>query len=356
METLNTNEKEEILNKELILESTDKWLIAKTIESIGDNNYVFYDQLFGLDKIVIKVFMESNIELEIYKLVKKFNYYLPNMPKIYGVYRCYENRHILDKIVNEYNEKNNKNVKLPLCNGINGNKNPDNVRIRFLVMEKIKGKTLQSYFPYNTILPDNLFISILMQGLYQIYQLYYVFGIVINDYHLGNILIEQNTDEYIEYKFQYHPYRFYRGELECFADDTSYDTKLKLYGFKIYLIDFDNGQILHSDYSGNGMGEIKINIMKQIKTFVKNISKYASKNVIDKLRSIYDNDIVKNSRIEDKFIDCCNYKLNDYNKIKEKDWSNNELLLIKTSRLIVSYIKEIVKIFDLPKEYILFIN
>ena len=365
MEALNNNQKE-ILNKEFILEPTNKWLVTKTIKSIGTENYVFYGKLFNKDNVVIKVLTDANIEYDIYKLVRKFNFYLPNMPKIYGVYNCYENKKILDKITKDYNKNNNKNVKIPLCssgsfdvgkpnplatslisrNGVNDKKNKDNIRLRFIVMEKIKGKTLENIVPKNTILEDDLFISILMQGLYQIYQLYYIFGIVINDYHTGNILIEPTNDDYLDYKFEYNPYRHYEKEPDCFIDDTTYNTKLKLHGFKIYLIDFDNGLLLHSDFRKD-TGDIKTNITKQINSFINNIAKFASHNIIKKLKTIYDNK---------RYIECCQYQLNNYNNIEDKGWIHNEGLIIRTSKIIVTYIKQIVKTFNLPKENILFIN
>lgn len=335
-------------NKELIIEPTDKWLIAKTIESINAENYVLFGELAKKHDVVIKILRNNFIEYKIYRILLNFNYVLPNLPKIYGTYTCYENSKTFENYVNTYNTQKNKSVNTSICK-FNHEKNKDNdkIKIKFIVMERISDCSIAINLFKNKKLDNNLFLSILMQGLYEIYQLYYIFGIVIADYNMSNMLVQHVDDKYIEYKLSYNPYRYFKEEQRCCPYNDTWDkiTKIKLYGLKIYLIDFDNGRIIHDRFRDNQKSNIILNVIQQLFSFIDNLSAHASEQIINKLQSIY--------KEKEFLINCCNYSLNDYNS-STKTWTDNCFLIYKTSKILNSVMNKIIKLFNLPNDYMIF--
>lgn len=334
------------INKEFILEPTDDWLIAKTLETFHDDNYIYFGEFIKKHDVVIKVLSPDNIEYKIYKILLKFKSNIPNLPFIYGAYSCYESSKNLSEIIKQFEEKNNKIVNKGICQ-LNPGVDNDKIKIEFIVMERITNSSTVVELLKCTILHNDLFLSILMQGLYQIYQLYYIFGIVINDYNASNILLQRTNDMSIEYKISYNPYRYYKEEYRCIPYNDTWDktTNIKLYGLKIYLIDFDNARIVHDRFRNNPKSNIITNITQQIFSFFDNILLYASKNIKDKFQDIY--------KQKEFLIICCNHSIKDYNN-STKTWIDNSHFIYKTSKCINSMINRIVKLFNLPNDYMIY--
>lgn len=59
-------------NSEFILEPTDKWLIAKTIESVNSDNVVLFGEFNKKYDVVIKMLKTNYIEYKIYKILYHF--------------------------------------------------------------------------------------------------------------------------------------------------------------------------------------------------------------------------------------------------------------------------------------------
>lgn len=337
-----------IKNSEFILEPTDKWLIAKTIESVNSDNVVLFGEFNKKHDVVIKVLKTNYIEYKIYKILYHFKYELPNLPKIFGAYTCFENSKFLFDIVNNYNKQNNKNVNTGICRyDPKIDENENKIKIKFVIMERIKNSEIACNIFNGKKLSDDLFLSIMMQGLYQIYQLYYIFGIVISDYNMSNMLVQKTDDKYIQYKISYNPYRYYKEEFRCIPYNDTWDKiiDITLYGFKIYLIDFDNGNIIHDRFRDVPKSKILVNIIRQLFSFLDNISIYANNNIVAILQQLY-----KEKNI---LIDCCEHSLNNYNN-SNKTWIDNSHLIYKTSKILNSTINRIVELFKLPHEYMIY--
>jgi len=242
---------------------TNDWLKVKVIKDSTEGllvEVILYDK----EKVIIKLSTNTSNEYMISQLLEKLPYEQPNLPKIYGVLTCYEKKEHIKQNLNSLINKG-------LCNGNNGNN--DDIKIYMTIIENIKDSiTLEQVGNSNFI--TNQYISLILQGLYQIYNLYYIFGIMHNDFNEGNILIVKTDKKEIKHKVVFHPYRYYDYEIidkEC--NEWSKSKYITSHGLRMYLIDFDQGSCYHKKYIN--VKSINDHPISDVRKYVKAISKYA---------------------------------------------------------------------------------
>jgi thiamine kinase-like enzyme len=214
---------------------TNTWLVNKIIEKSSEG-YIILAKLHEKEKVIIKLSLDSKNEYNIYKLIERLPI-IPTIPKLIGTLSCYELKTNLEDL--------SKLKDQGLCHG---QKDSESIKIYLSIMERIK-----DCVKLDKILTLSLttlqIISILIQGLYTIYSLYYVFGILHNDFNVGNILLKKcDESKKITFKFNSHPYRHFDYEIKHNSDELYRDDIIDTYGVRLYLIDFDQATIIHQKY------------------------------------------------------------------------------------------------------------
>lgn len=214
---------------------TNTWLVNKIIEKSSEG-YIIIAKLHEKEKVIIKLSLDSKNEYNIYKLIERLSI-IPTIPKLIGTLSCYELKTNLENL--------SKLKDLGLCNGKN---NKDSAKIYLSVMERIKDCVKLDQI-LTLSLSSIQIISILIQGLYTIYSLYYVFGILHNDFNPGNILLKKcDESEKITFKFNSHPYRHFDYEVKHYSDELYREDIIHTYGVRLYIIDFDQATTIHKKY------------------------------------------------------------------------------------------------------------
>ncbi len=345
------------------------------IKTIGFDNMTLLQKLSSDDNIFFKIVSADSVEYKIYKALKSLKNNIPNTIKIYGSFGCVLKKKSYEKIKKKYESISGEIVDLKLCDSYVSNtdyndqhlipetnstpkSNPTPyVKLKFIALESLTNYTRIDDFLTNKVLPNEMFLSIYLQGLYQLFNYYNTLGIIHGDYNDGNILVSyDNTliDETIQYKFGTCPFRTYKNMWSYCDVFTYYDDKIidiKTYGMKLMLIDFDNSIILHTDYAEqNDFTRTKyninprINLFHDLKKYTSTMYRYASQKIQKKLEELH------NAPTYNIFINNYNLAIIEANK-REMDYIHNDMFLQKTSYLFQHYISYIVISFNLPLEY-----
>lgn len=346
------------------------------IKTIGMDNMTLLQKISQDESIFFKIVSSDSVEYKIYKAIKSLKNNIPNTIKIYGSFGCSLKKKSYEKIKKKYESITGEIVNLKLCDSYETNSNkpyqpyqPNQsnsqkqidlapyIKLKFIALESLTNYTRIDDFLTNKVLPDNMFLSIYLQGLYQLFNYYNTLGIIHGDYNDGNILVSyDNTlvDETIQYKFGTCPFRTYKNMWSYCDVFTYYDDKIidiKTHGMKLMLIDFDNSMILHTDYAEpNDFSKTKyninprINLFHDLKKYTTTMYKYASPKIKKKLEKLH------NAPTYNIFINNYNLAIEEANK-REMDYISNDMFLQKTSYLFQHYISYIVIAFNLPLEY-----
>lgn len=310
---------------------TDAWL-DKLLWKAGTEDAALLTARYMRDKkVVVKLTVgEKSIEYIVLSLIKdNTSSYSPNLPAIYGTMSCYEkNQNIAD---------NFKRLKdRGLCYG--NKKDMDSQKIYMSVIGFIDARTLDSLS--HVKLPDEQVISLVMQGLFTIYQLYYVFGIMHRDFNGGNILIGPTNRKELEYKIVCAPYRYFDHELDdarCF--DHACHMKVDTHGARLYLIDFDQATIYHQKYINSSADYY---IIQEAHKFMTSILLLGRSELYAKYME------VKEAHY-DRILECCKRHHERYRK--EQTPYSNCYMIDRTTIGLRVYIDHIRKKFDLPHTY-----
>lgn len=330
------------------------------INSIGDDNMTLLQQISSDNSIFFKVVSEESVEYRIYKALKKLKNNVPNMIKVYGSFGCAIRKKSYEKIKRKYEQKNGLKVDLQLCetninNNINVNTNIEPIiKLKFIALENL---TQKNYHPIsnilgsNIILSNDMFCSLLIQGLYQLYAYYMHFGIIHYDCNLSNIFInleQSNIDETIEYNIEKYPHRIYKQGMNADCDkifEGDRIIKIKTFGLKILITDFDRANILHTDYLvDETLSPTQANIISKVKNFIENIFTFAS-NDTKLLLENYFKDIEYENTIA-----CVKKYINRFNE-SSKHYTDNDYFIGKTAYIFLHHISKLIKLLNLPKKY-----
>ena len=283
------------------------------------------------NKVIIKLSTKSNDEYNIYKLLEKINHN-PNIPKIYGVMSCYEK--------NEYIKNNLKDlVNKGLCYG---NKDKDSTKIYLSIIERIKDSTTLTYIGNNK-LPRMQILSLLLQGLFTIYHMFYVFGILHNDFNESNIMLKScDQTKILEYKFISAPYRYFKFELPGGDDWNKCQKKytIKTYGVQLYLIDYDQALIYHQYYIN--VDKISDHPIENAFKYIKTICKYGDEDIYNICKEHFD---TRGKHL----IDYSQQFLNSYNQDKSDE--KNCFMIDRWRITLRMWIKELFKYFPEMKDH-----
>jgi serine/threonine protein kinase len=310
---------------------TDNWLNDLVVRASTDDTKLLIGKYMSKNKVVVKLTVgDRNSEYVSLSLLKdNTSTYSPNLPVIYGTMSCYETKQNL--------EENFKRVKgKGICYG--NKKEQSSQKIYMSVIGYIDAKTMDALG--NIRLADDQVLSLMMQGLYTIYQLYYVFGILHRDFNGGNILIGPTSKKELVYKIACSPYRFFAHELDdagCFKDACN--KKVETNGVRLYLIDFDQATIYHNKYNKS---DTQYTVIEDANKFITQIMSLGSNELYAKYQEI-------KSVHFDNFKQTCIRRQSKY--IQEKtDYSNCHMLDRTTISLRV-YIDIIIMAFGLPCTY-----
>jgi hypothetical protein len=332
------------------------------IKSIGADNMTLLQEISKDDTIFFKVLSDDNIEYKIYKALKVLKNKIPNMIKIYGSFGCVISKKAYEKLKKKYEVKTGEKVDIKLCDSYDTSKieqnnnlttDSSNIKLKFIALENLINYTRIDVLLGDKVLPNDMFLSIFIQGLYQLFNYYNTFGIIHNDYNDGNIMISidrEKTDEIIKYEFGICPYRAYKNVFGFCDYLQYYDDKIinvKTYGIKLFLVDFDHSIILHTDYCDRPKDNInlRLNIIADINNFVTALYKYAPNQIKEKLIKFHKSNTYTN------LVSCCKRTIEEYNGYIEKDSSRNDYFIQKTSYIFQHYIREIIDLLKMPKEY-----
>jgi hypothetical protein len=282
---------------------TDTWLINKLI-NISSEGYTIIAKLHEKKDVIIKLSLDNpdskggNNEYFIYKFIEKLHL-IPTIPRIYGVMNCYE------KNVNIKNNLQNL-VDKGLCNGL---KNDDSSKIYFTIIKRINNSFNFSEYKQ---LPKHYYLSILVQGLYTIYNLFYIFGILHNDFNDGNILLKPcDPNEKIVFKFDYIQYRYFSHEIDLSKDNYSYKYEIETNGVLLYIIDFDQATIYHHNYINTGA--LNKHPIQNAYDFINTIFKYEDGTLYNICKDHYDTRGEHLIKASQKFIDRYNIEKTEIN-------------------------------------------
>lgn len=324
------------------------------IKSIGADNMTLLQEISKDNTIYFKVIGSNSVEHKIYKALSRLNGKIPNMIKIYGSFGCKIKKSSFDKIKKKYEQLNNKKIDVNLCKTYDdlNNLSDKEIYLKFVALENL---TVNKYYQINNAidndirLNNDMFCSLLIQGLYQFYIYYMQFGIIHYDCNASNIMInldQNNTNEIITYQVDKYPRRAYKTSMISKCDDLDYifyDIHIKTFGIKIFIIDFDNADILHCDYN-KGKFSIQSNIIKKFKNFIINIFNYAPNDIQHKLMNYFKRDEY------DFTVNCINKYIERYNE-SPKHYSDNDYFLSKTNHIFLWHISNLIELLNMPKEY-----
>jgi hypothetical protein len=296
---------------------TNTWLVNKIIEQSSEG-YIIIAKLHDKEKVIVKLSLDSKNEYNIYKLIER-QPIIPTIPKLIGTLSCYELKKNLENLENLSKLKDQG-----LCNGKN---DKDSTKIYLSIMERIKDCVKLDQISTLSLTSLQI-ISILIQGLYTIYSLYYVFGILHNDFNPGNILLKKcDENEKITFKFNSHPYRHFDYEIKDYPDELYREDTIDTYGVRLYLIDFDQATIIHKKYVNTD--DISIHPIESAKDFLLSISNSTNSSELrDIIKQHYDTRgkhlISFSKKFLDKYISDpteynCNFLI-DRNRVYYKMW------------------------------------
>lgn len=307
---------------------TDSWLVNKLIEGSSEA-YKIIAELDKKQKVIVKISIagpslpseryDDRNEYAIYKLLDKIPQVKPNIPKVYGQMHCYEKRRYVENFVEKLTNKG-------LCNG-----SEKDVKIYLTIMENIKdGVTLDK-----TKLNRAQTLSIIFQGLYQMYMFVYIFGILQNDYNTGNILISPTNKTVIDYEIIHFPYRHFDFELtydSCNQEGSIYHVPTN--GLKLTLIDFDQGKCYHHKYINVTQVDIKDHVIEHAFKFITAVCAYGDDDVYQTYKKHYDSRGKHLIAYSKQFFDRYN---------KERNESSSEMLIDRLRVTFRMWIKELLR-------------
>lgn len=315
---------------------TDTWLINKLIEQstlalrarrmrrARTEGYKIIAELDKKEKVIIKVSMDQpdkyskgNNEYYIYKLLEKLGKSQPNIPSIYGVMTCYEKRENIDNLF--------RLTGKGLCYG---EKDKHSSKIYLTIMENIKhGSTIDTFRRLNKMET----LSVIWQGLFQMYVMYYIFGILHNDYNASNILLYDTRTPFVEYNIVSFPFRYYKFDIGNEEANQDYNTyKIPTYGVKLKLIDFDQAKCYHHNHIN--VDRVSDHVIKHAFDFIEVVCKYGDNDVYVICKQHFD---TKGKHL----IDYCIKFFERYNK--ERDEISNELFIDKTRVTFRMWMKQL---------------
>jgi serine/threonine protein kinase len=307
---------------------TDPWLSDLLVKNVSTKGILMYGKHMKDKDIVIKLSKDNNDEYMIYKLLDKMKTKLSNIPYVYANMSCYERKDVIDS--------NFKRIK-GLCNG--SKDDPQSQKIYLSVIEYIdKSTTLDGIG--NHRLPDNQMISLIFQGLFTLYQMYYVFGIIHKDLNGGNILVQHTDKKTLDYKIKYSPYRFFPFEVDigdCANHTQTYT--IDTHGMRLYLIDFDQAYIYHHDYNN---ADIKHTIMDDVHAYMVSVLSKASPTIVTTYTTVY-------TQCFERIKECCLRYQQKY--VEDRTPHNNNYMIEKTTSALRVYIDYVRKAFNMPLSY-----
>jgi hypothetical protein len=319
---------------------TDSWLVSKLIEGSSEA-YKIIAELDKKEKVIIKVSIaddslekhryDDRNEYRIYQLLDKIKQTKPNIPKVYGQMHCYEKKRYIDDFIKKLSNRG-------LCNGQRGD-----VKIYLTVMENIKDG-----YPIDKIgrkLNRMETLSIIMQGLFQMYMFIYIFGILQNDYNVGNILVSPTKETYINYEILHFPYRYFDYELgddDCNKEGSVY--KVATNGIKLTIIDFDQAKCFHHKYINVTHVDIKEHVIEHAFRFIQTVCMYGDNDVFE----------ICNNHYKTRGLHLINYSKQFFDRYnKERDESSSDYLIDRLRVTFRMWIKELQRKFpDLDKTHI----
>lgn len=314
---------------------TDEWLNKLILHGSSTKGLHFIGNYMKDKKVVVRVTIgEKDPEYVVLDLVeRKMKTRLTNVPVIYGTMSCYEtNKNIHDNF--------KRITGKGLCYG--DKQDNDSKKIYMSVISYIDNAVTMTDTGSKK-LPDEQVVSLIMQGLFTIYQLYYVFGILHNDFNTSNILIQPTNKEKLEYKIKCTPYRFFAHE---FQDDSVFDgpcnMSVESKGVRLYLIDFDQASVYHHNYMNVIFSEKSTTCIESADKFVETMLALGSKDMCDKYKAM------KQLHVN-RLIDYCKRHHGMY--LDRKDERMNEHFLWHTSTALRVFADYVRKAFGLPLQY-----
>lgn len=313
---------------------TDEWLDKLLLQNVSTKGYLLMGKHMKDQDVVIKLSTDNNDEYKIYGLMQKMKTYMPNIPYVYANFSCYEKKSIVDRKFKDIKGRG-------ICYG-----NKDDGQSQRIYLTVIQH--LDTFVTLDDVgsakLPDHHITSLMFQGLYTIYLLYYVFGIMHRDFNGGNILIQQTEKKTLDYKVVYSPYRFFPFEVQigdCYENGVTYS--VDTHGVRLYLIDFDQSSIYHHDYIKDYITtDIKHTIIDEAHAFITSLLSKATSTMVDKYNKVY-------KQCFDRIKECCLRYHDKYNG--DKTPHNNNYMLYKTAAALRAYMDYVRKEFGLPFSY-----
>ena len=336
----------------MILLPSDKILQHLTIKSIGAENIVFFNKFADNNDIIIKVSRRDNTEYKIYKALKLLNNQLIGLVKIYGIYTCIDSDKKISDLILEYDKTHNNKLNFNLCLYKQNTKKSDLIDLKMIVIENVYGaETINDIMINNKKFPNDIFVSLMLQGLYIMFNLYSIFGIVQNDYNPSNILIKPTSTKKLKYNFTYNVSSYYKIQEGIPPDFNHHIVKLDSHGLRLYLIDFDNALILHTDYAEDPNANIKTNIIEHMRKFLNTMYNYALPEIADKIKSF----LAENGKYWHLSKIYVENKLRIYNKTEIKCWSQNAFVINRTAFTLYKCINELITHLNLSNDYKIFL-
>jgi hypothetical protein len=289
----------------------NKWLIDKLIETSTIGNEII-KKFYNNNKIILKLSTYYETEYICYQLLGKLKNN-PNVLKIYGNIECYKKNKYLEKL----NIKNYNN----------------NTNIIFNIIERTDNSIILSELSKNNIKLSRIkILSLLVQGLYTIYNMFYIFGILYNNFSDDNIIIKLcNENKSIKYEFDNRHYRFFDNNLNIKCYDKYF---VETNGVQLYIIGFDKVTFYHKYF---------ININKIYKHPIDSAYEF-----INKICKKYDPFIYKTCKefykTKGKYLINASNKFIEIYELDNRE-QNNNLMIEKISLHYKIWIKELFKKF-----------
>jgi serine/threonine protein kinase len=302
---------------------TDRWLNDLVVRASSDDTMILLGKLLKDKQAIVKLEINHDTEHKVLSLLDKTRVRFKNLPVIYGTMSCYEKKSILS---NKFHGKG-------LCYG--SKHDADSVKVYLSVMSYIDGYTLEMIG--DNKLQDHQVVSLIMQGMMTIYQLFYVFGIMHRDFNTSNIIIAPTSHKAIDYKIKYFPYRFFPFELDdekCYDDVPIY--QVETHGIRLHLIDFDKATVYHHDHLN---ADVKYTIIEEVDRFITTMLRYGSRELSQKYQSIKD-------LFFERIKACCQRHQGKYNQ--EKTPHNNFYMLDRCTISLRVYCKHVSKALGIP--------
>jgi hypothetical protein len=216
--------------------------------------------------VIIKLSINYETEYNIYKLLKKLKTN-PNIPYIYGKIQFYEK--------NEYLLNNfQKLVCKRLCN--------ISTLINFSIIERINYSVRFSELSIKNIRLSRIeILSLLLQGLYAIYNMFYMFGILYNDFSKENILLKPcDKSKTIIYEFDNQRYRYFNIDFDFDFNFEQYNKQIiETNGVQLYLIDFYQSTSYYKHFIN--LNKIEIHPIDNAYAFIKTICKNSDNSIYE---------------------------------------------------------------------------